>query len=125
MSVYDDTPETAPVVRTALGIRTANIRAIRSSHEYQVAREKYHFQAEHRRVGRKVGEPCWLCSEDIDYRPKYPHPRSWSLDHAVTVKDNPSLMLDPANFRSSHKECNEVRGTDEPALDLGHPAEVW
>lgn len=125
MSVYDDTPETAPRVRTALGIRTASIRAIRSSHEYQVAREKYRFQAMHRRVGRTVGEPCWLCTEDINYGLKHPHPRSWTLDHAITVHQKPELMLDPANFRSAHKECNEVRGTDEPPMDLGHPAEVW
>jgi hypothetical protein len=125
MSVYDDTPETAPVVKTALGIRTANIRAIRSSHEYQVARELYRFQAKHRRIGNSVGEPCWLCGEDIDYRLAYPHARSWSLDHKITVHENPELMLDPLNFASSHLECNNIRGTDEPALDLGRPMEVW
>lgn len=55
----------------------------------------------------------------------YPHPYSWSLDHAITVKENPNLVMDPLNFRASHLDCNVGRGTDDPKLDLGTPSETW
>lgn len=65
------------------------------------------------------------CGRSIDFRLQYPHPYSWSLDHAVTVKEAPQLIMDPNNFRSSCLDCNTERGTDDPKLDLGIPSECW
>jgi hypothetical protein len=66
-----------------------------------------------------------LCGQPIDYRLKFPHPRSWSLDHVVPVKENPAMMLNASNWRSAHLDCNNHRQTDEPPIDLRIPSEVW
>jgi hypothetical protein len=123
---YDDTPEGAPAVpKTMAKIHSAEVRKIRSSHTYLKLREQFRFSEQHRWVDGKEGAPCWLCGGDIDYQLQYPHPYSWSLDHAITVKEHPELMLDQNNFRSSHHDCNQQRGTDDPKLDLGVPSEIW
>jgi hypothetical protein len=56
---------------------------------------------------------------------KFPHPRSWSLDHVIPVKDNPALMLNQSNWRSSHLDCNNHRQTGEPPIEMGEPSEAW
>jgi hypothetical protein len=125
-SVYLDTPETAPPVpKTMARIKQADIRQLRKSHEYQALRAQFRYDEEHLWINGKQGAPCWLCGTDIDYRLAYPHPMCWSLDHAVAVKHAPELMLDRNNFRSSHLDCNLLRGTDGPALDIGVPSEIW
>jgi hypothetical protein len=126
MNIYDDCPENSPRVQTALGKQTAAIRAFRESKQYKKARNQFrsHAAAHHNPDGSK-GEHCWLCGEPIDYQLRSPHPRSWTLDHAVPVKHRPELMLDPGNFRSAHRECNDYRGTDAPPIDLGVPSEIW
>jgi hypothetical protein len=129
MNIYDDysdTPETAPKIQSALPSKKAAVRKLRSSLEYQNVREQYRSRAKahHNSDGTK-GEPCWLCGEAIDYRLKFPHPRSWSLDHAIPVKDNPALLLNSSVFRSSHLDCNVHRSTGEPPIELGEPSEVW
>lgn len=117
MNIWDDTPETAPKIKSKLPSKNAAKRAMRSSSEYKQAREQFKFQAEHHRNrDGTIGEPCWLCGEPVDYRLKFPHPRSWSLDHAVPIKDSPALMLNPRNFRSSHFDCNNHRSpTSRPS----------
>jgi hypothetical protein len=65
------------------------------------------------------------CGGDIDYRQPYPHPQGFELDHIITVKDRPDLLMDPLNFGASHHSCNQERGTDDPPLHLGEPSEVW
>ena len=126
MNIYDDTPETAPRIQTPLGVKTAAIRAVRESHQYKGARDQYRFRAAaHHNPDGSKGEHCWLCGEPIDYRLRSPHPRSWSLDHAIPVKEQPALMLNPRNFRSAHRECNDHRGTDAPRIELGEPSEIW
>jgi 5-methylcytosine-specific restriction endonuclease McrA len=123
---YADTPETAPRFQSAIGARAAAVREFRKGAEYQNAREKYRIRAKakHNPDGTK-GEKCWLCGEPVDYRLKFPHPRSWSLDHAIPIKENPALALNPANWRSAHLDCNEYRGSGEPPIDLGVPSEYW
>ena len=125
-NIYDDTPETAPKHKSAITINAANIRATRTSGEYQRGRDQYLQRArnQHNKDGT-TGAACWLCGEPIDYQLKFPHPQSWSLDHAIPIKHNPRLMLEPNNFRSAHLHCNNNRGTDTPAADLGQPSENW
>ena len=126
MSIWDDTPETAPKIQSTLPSKDAAKRAMRSSKEYQNAREQYKTQAKaHHNPDGTKGEKCWLCGEAIDYRLKFPHPRSWSLDHVIPVKENPALMLNSSNFRSAHLDCNNHRQSDAPAIDLGTPSEIW
>jgi hypothetical protein len=125
-NVYDDCPENEPRVPSMLPSKGAPVRKMRSSLEYQNVRKRYRSRANafHNKDGSK-GEPCWLCGKPIDYRLKWPHPRSWSLDHAVPIADNPALMLNASNFRSSHLDCNNHRQTDAPPIDLGTPSEYW
>jgi 5-methylcytosine-specific restriction endonuclease McrA len=99
---------------------------MRSSTDYKKAREAHLYRAKHHRnPDGTTGEPCWLCGEPIDYRLKFPHPRSWSLDHAIPISNNPALMLNPANFRSSHNDCNNHRQSGEPPFQRGIPSEDW
>jgi 5-methylcytosine-specific restriction endonuclease McrA len=129
MNIYDeyaDTPETAPKIHSTLPSKNADIRKLRSSKEYQNVREQYRSRAKaHHNPDGSKGERCWLCGEAIDYRLRFPHPRSWSLDHAVPIKDNPALMLHPGNFRSAHLDCNNHRGSDAPRIEMGEPSEIW
>jgi hypothetical protein len=66
-----------------------------------------------------------LCGGAIDYRLKFPHPTSWSLDHVAPVTEKPALALNPGNFRSAHLDCNNHRQTGAPAIELGVPSEIW
>jgi hypothetical protein len=126
MNIYDDTPETAPRIRSHLGSKDAAARTLRSSTGYQKAREQYLYRAKHHRnKDGSWGEGCWLCGQPIDYRLKFPHPRSWSLDHVIPVKDNPALLLNSANFKSAHLDCNNHRQSGEPPIELGTPSEIW
>jgi hypothetical protein len=126
MNIYDDTPETAPKIQSAIGQKAATIRAVRSGRDYRDARDNYRHRAKHHRnKDGTTGAGCWLCGQPIDYRLKYPHPRSWSLDHVQSIKDNPTLILNTTNFRSAHLDCNNQRGTDAPRIELGEPSEIW
>lgn len=127
IETYDDTPEGAPAVpRSHTSIKADEIKKIRSSSEYRRLREDFRQTcARARQIDGTIGEPCWLCNGDIDYKLAHPHPYAWSLDHAITVKEDPSRILDPLNFRASHYDCNIERGSSEPKLDLGVPSERW
>ena len=124
--IYDDCPENEPRVKSQLPSKRAAIRKLRSSSEYQTARDHYLQRAKnHHNPDNTKGEHCWLCGEPIDYRLKFPHPRSWSLDHAIPISENPALMLNPSNFRSSHLDCNNHRQSDAPRIEMGEPSEIW
>lgn len=104
--------------------------AIRRSSQYQTQRDEFRKQC--RKMSMPLpdgtpsdGLPCWLCNRAIDYKLKHPHPESWSLDHAKTVKEAPQLIMDIGNWRASHLDCNQRRGTDEPFIDIGEPSEEW
>jgi 5-methylcytosine-specific restriction endonuclease McrA len=124
--VYNDCPEGEPRVRSTLPSKGAAIRKLRSSLEYQNVRKQYRSRAKaHHNPDGTKGEPCWICGQPVDYRLKWPHPRSWSLDHVIPVSDNPALLLNPSNFRSAHCDCNNHRQTGEPPIELGEPSEIW
>ncbi len=122
-----DTPETAPVVpRTQRSIDAEKVRELRNSPVFKKLKDSFRAEcARQRNLDGSVGAPCWLCNGDINYKLQYPHPYSWSLDHAVTVKENPNLLMDRENFRASHLDCNIARGTDDPPIDIGKPSEMW
>ena len=126
-SAFDDTQETAPSLpRGKTALRAETINGLRHSPQYKKLRAEFRAAcARKRHADGSLGEFCWLCNGAIDYQLKYPHPYSFSLDHAITVKENPDLMLDPLNFRASHSDCNIGRGTDDPPIDMGVPSERW
>lgn len=123
----DDTPETAPAVpRTQAAVTAANARAMRESPQYKKRRGEFRAEgARQRNEDGTTGAPCWLCNQPIDFKLTYPHPMSWSLDHKLTVKERPDLVMDVENWAHSHYDCNIRRGTDDPALDLGVASEEW
>jgi hypothetical protein len=123
----NDTPETAPAIaRTTTSINKAKAREMRDSPVFKKLKSEFREQgARFRHPDGRIGADCWICNSAIDFKLAYPHPMSWSLDHAITVKERPELLCDPLNFRHSHLDCNLVRGTDEPGIDIGEPSEVW
>lgn len=125
--IYDDTPENAPVIaRSHRSIGAAKTRELRESPVFKKLKDDFRNEgARQRNPDGGTGSPCWLCGGDIDYRLKYPHPFSWSLDHAKTVKERPDLIMDTLNFRHAHLDCNFARGTDDPKIDIGAASEVW
>lgn len=56
--------------------------------------------------------PCSLCKKPIDYRLKFPHRMSFSLEHRVPVWAGGS-DTDPANLAAAHLSCNSSRGARE------------
>ena len=91
----------------------------RSTRRYKALR------AEFRRKCRSNNAPCWLCSRPIDYDLPREHGECFNLDHAIPKSVRADLAEDPANFRPSHKVCNERRGADAPTIELGRPSEQW
>ena len=91
----------------------------RSTRRYKTLR------ADFRRRCRNNETPCWLCGKPINYELAREHPDCFNLDHAITRQKRLDLAEDPANFRASHRLCNERRGADEPTIDLGRLSEAW
>jgi hypothetical protein len=91
----------------------------RSTRRYKALR------AEFRRKCRNASAPCWLCGKAIDYDLPPDHPDCFNVDHAIAKSKRPDLAEDMANFRPSHKVCNERRGNDAPNIDIGRPSEDW
>jgi hypothetical protein len=117
---FNDTLETAPVMpKSRRSIDAQTVRQQREDPKFKKLRAKF------RATCARTGAPCWLCNGDIDYRLTYPHPFSWSLEHKITVKERPDLLMDVENFAASHYDCNMARGTDEPTIDIGAPSELW
>ena len=74
---------------------------------------------------RAMGRPCSICSMPIDYSLRYPHPDSFSVDHAKPRSTHPHLAEDPANLLPSHLRCNVSRGTRDPKPPIGHTSRNW
>lgn len=118
--VYDDTPENAPVIaRSSRSISAKEARELRESPIFKNMKEKF------RETCAREKRPCGICSNEIDYRLKYPHPWALSVDHIVTVKENPALLMDTNNLQATHYDCNIGRGTDELSIDIGKCSEIW
>lgn len=91
----------------------------RRTRRYKQLREQFRTQCEFAQL------PCWIDGRPIDYALPHEHPEAFNLDHAISVAQRPDLAEDPANFRPSHRRCNEARGAGTPELDIGIPSEVW
>ena len=72
-----------------------------------------------KRVAARVraGEPCCLCGRPIDLALKFPHPRSFTVEHRIPTShggaDHGEDQLAPACL-----ECNQRRGNG-PAGTVG------
>ena len=121
---YDDRPEANDGYRIPPRHWSADIH--RSS-EYQLLRKEFRREcALTRNDDGTYGAPCWRCHDRIDYRLRWPHPGSFSLDHATPVRQAPQLALNPSNFRPSHARCNQSEYDDDLSdLDIGEPSELW
>jgi hypothetical protein len=124
--VYDDTPEgndgyVIPPRHWS--------RDVHKTPEYQWHRKNYRRECQlTRNDDVTIGLPCWRCHQRIDYRLKWPHPGSFSLDHYHPVRTHPGLVLEPSNFRPSHLHCNQSEHQDdatEDDLDIGEASEIW
>lgn len=69
--------------------------------------------------------PCWLCSQPIDYTIPWPEEQSFELDHLHPRSTHPQHAEDPANFRASHRACNNKRGNKTPTANLGTLNRQW
>lgn len=67
-------------------------------------RSRYRKPGVHRELLARDGNRCGICSQRIDMRKKWPHPRSASADHIVPVSVGGSDEL--ANLRLVHLSCN-------------------
>jgi len=124
-AAFLDTPETDESI---VWVRKPVSKRLRSSHEYRTAHDQYRTQCMlARQPDGSAGDPCCICTEPIDYGLIYPHPLSWSLEHYLSVKDHPELLLDKNNWGSAHFICNSLKGPDELQTnsDLGVPSEDW
>jgi hypothetical protein len=130
--LYSDVPESDESIKWVR--RPTNTRTIRSSHAYKTAHDQYRIECMVRRQpDGSVGDPCCICVDGngepqrIDYGLAYPHPLSWSLEHHISVKDHPELLLEKNNWGSAHFACNSMKGPDELITnsDLGVPSEDW
>ena len=89
-------------------------------HAYRKQRTRFRAQCE------KVGAPCHLCGQPIDYTlPDGKSANAFECDHFYPVSTHPQLAYDAANFRPSHMGCNRSRGSAEVKPTLGVPSEDW
>lgn len=59
---------------------------------------------------RRTQSVCHLCGETIDQTLRFPHPKSFSVDHILPRSLNPELAMDRANLAASHLGCNSSKG---------------
>ena len=70
-------------------------------------RNRYRKSEVHRELLARDGNRCGICSQRIDMRREWPHPRSASVDHLIPVSVGGSDEL--ANLRLVHLSCNCAR----------------
>jgi len=64
------------------------------------------------------GDICYLCNEKINFRLKFPNPKSPSLDHVIPLSRGGTHTLD--NAAMVHYVCNQKKGV-KAALVLPQP----
>ena len=114
VDLYDDTIETAP--RAPRQRRSDG----RERHTYRTLRAIFRSQCAARQ------EPCWLsdltgCDGIIDYRLTHPDPDAFELDHYIPVVTDPSLEMQPSNWRASHSRCTVPCRGRQPSRGAHRP----
>ena len=61
----------------------------------------------HRSVIARGQPPCAICGEPIDYTLRYPHEKSFVVDHKIPLKRGGADTLD--NKQASHRACNAAK----------------
>ena len=89
----------------------------------------------HRAIIRRGKPPCALCGEPIDYTLKYPHPKSYVVDHVEPIgkKPTPERMAELdvlTNKQAAHNDCNRLKwdsdgSADEPTSRTFITARSW
>ena len=71
-----------------------------------------------KRIAQRVraGEPCTFCRQPIDLTLKYPHPKSFVVDHKQPTSHGGSDNYE--QLRPSHADCNRAR-SDLPDGSVG------
>lgn len=61
----------------------------------------------HRATIARGQPPCAICGEPIDYALKYPDPKSYVVDHIVSLyRGGPDTL---ANKQPAHRDCNSAK----------------
>ena len=55
----------------------------------------------------RAGEPCCFCHRPIDLSIRYPHPQSFTVDHAIPTSHGGTD--DSSQWRPAHFTCNRTR----------------
>lgn len=63
----------------------------------------------HRGVIARGKPDCALCHKPIDYTLKYPHLRSFVVDHILPVVHYPELADELSNKQPAHNDCNRAK----------------
>lgn len=57
------------------------------------------------------GDVCYLCNENINFRLKFPHPKSRSVDHVIPLSRGGSHTL--GNVAMTHYQCNQIKSAKD------------
>lgn len=77
----------------------------------------------HRAAIRQGQPPCGICGKPIDYTliwaddsagKRIPHPRSFVVDHIISLARGGTDTLD--NKQAAHRDCNRTKGDRDFAL---------
>lgn len=67
-------------------------------------------------VYQRDGGLCGLCGEAIDLTVRYPHPRSFTIDHVLPLSKGGLDVLD--NVQAAHFHCNTSKRDDVTAVTV-------
>jgi 5-methylcytosine-specific restriction endonuclease McrA len=80
----------------------------------------------HRVAWRAVNAACALCGQrTIQYDGEPNLPDSFELDHKVSRKRRPDLIMVDSNAQPSHVRCNRGKSAGDAAPSLGSMDEDW
>ena len=64
----------------------------------------------HKERLRRTANVCHLCGEMIDKSLKWPHPKSFSVDHIEPFSLHPDRRIARDNLAAAHLGCNSSKG---------------
>jgi 5-methylcytosine-specific restriction endonuclease McrA len=64
----------------------------------------------HKERLRRTADVCHICGGVIDKTLKWPHPKSFSVDHILPYSLNPELRIARDNLAGVHLGCNSSKG---------------